>query len=314
MIKHYLKLIGWPYLVLLVLAQYVIKYGFLEPFAESHGVVTMLSPIQFTLLVLASVCIAAAGYITYLIHTLEAETINQPKQVIINEHISEDFALTLFVILNFVAIGLGFYLAHSVGKSNFFVIFILASALLYVYSTYLKSVAIISAITIGIVTALALLVVPFFELLPTVTKFNKETQLFFFGIILDYSILAALITTIYALVSELKAINGHYNIGMKTLPVILGKDRSNKIVFGISLLPIFAVVFYITAYLFKQTTIVIYTLAFVVAPLIYTSIKLFNAEDNSDYKLINRVLKVVLLALIISLYLYKFIIKPVTDA
>jgi len=74
-------------------------------------------------------------------------------------------------------------------------------------------------------------------------------------------------------------------------------------------IPVGAVIYYIIAYLFKQTLVVGYFLTFVVGPLIYVSIKLLNATQKSYYSHISIVLKLVLLAGMLSLLLYSFILK-----
>ena len=60
---NYLKLIRWKNLLMIALVQILVKYALLLPFYESHGVITTLSPLAFFLLVLATVCIAAGGYV-----------------------------------------------------------------------------------------------------------------------------------------------------------------------------------------------------------------------------------------------------------
>ena len=55
----FLNLIRWKNLLMITLVQLLIKYALLEPF----GVQTSLDPFGITLLILATICIAAAGNI-----------------------------------------------------------------------------------------------------------------------------------------------------------------------------------------------------------------------------------------------------------
>jgi len=305
---HFFKLIRWKNLIMIALMQCLIKYALLLPFYASHGVVTTLNGLAFFLLVLATVCIAAGGYIINDIYDIETDIVNKPEKVIINKYITEKSALTLFIILNVIGVGTGFYLSNGIGKSGFFVIFIIASALLYIYSSYLKQMLLVGNIIVSLVVSLSILLIGIFELLPAITEANRVVQITFFKIILDYAIFAFMINLIRELVKDIEDIDGDYKAGMQTLPIVLGRERANKIVFVLSLIPLFSVIYYVITYLFKQQLVVGYFLVLVIAPLIYISIKLFSAEQKAQYKHISLVLKLVMLTGMLSLLLYKFIL------
>ncbi len=305
---HFFKLIRWKNLIMIALVQYLIKYALLLPFFESHGVFTTLKPLGFAILVLATIFIAAGGYIINDIYDVETDTVNKPDQLIINKYISEKSALTLFIIMNVFGVGLGYYLSNGIGKSGFFVIFIIASALLYIYSSYLKQVLLVGNIVVSLVVSLSILLVGVFELLPALTDTNRVVQITFFKIILDYAIFAFMINLVRELVKDIEDIDGDYKVDMRTLPIVLGRERANKIVFTLSLIPLVSVVYYVITYLYKQPLVVGYFLVLVIAPLIYISIKLFSAEQKSSYKHISLMLKLVMLTGMFSLLLYKFIL------
>lgn len=304
---HFLNLIRWKNLIMIALVQILVKYALLLPFYESHGVITTLSPLAFFLLVFATICIAAGGYVINDIYDIEADKINKPSKVILNTHISEKIALRLFIILNIIGVGIGFYLSNGIGRSGFFVIFFIASALLYIYSSYLKQMLLIGNIIVSFIVALSLLLVGVFELLPVITEINKAAQIEFFKIIIDYAIFAFMINLIRELVKDIEDIDGDHKAGVKTLPIILGRERTTKIVFFLSLIPLFSVTYFVVSELFKQTQIVIYFLVLVIAPLIYVSIKLFSAKQKSHYEHISLILKFIMLTGMLSMLLYQFI-------
>lgn len=305
---HFFKLIRWKNLILIALVQILIKYALLLPFYESYGVTTSLSELAFFLLVFATVCIAAGGNVINDIYDIETDKVNKPESVIVNKHISEKAALNLFIILNIIGVGMGFYLSNGIGKSGYFVIFIIASALLYVYSSYLKQMLLVGNIVVSLVVSLSILLVGVFELLPVINDANREIQITFFKIILDYAIFAFMINLLRELVKDIEDIDGDYKAGMQTLPIVLGRERANKVVFFLSLIPIFSVVYYLITYLYKQTEVVSYFLVFIIAPLIYVTIKLFSAEQKKQYRHISLVLKLVMLTGILSMVLYKYFI------
>jgi len=306
---HFLNLIRWKNLVIIALAQILVKYALLLPFKESHGVSTSLTDLAFFLLILATICIAAAGYIINDIYDLEADKMNRPHSVIIDKHISEKTAFYLFIALNVLGVGIGFYLSNGIGQSGFFVLFFLASALLYLYASYLKRVLLIGNLVVCFVISLSILLVGIFELIPAIDEANRSIQITFFKIILDYAIFAFLINFVRELVKDIEDIDGDYKIGARTLPIVLGRNRATMLVFAISLLPIAAITYYVVTYLFKQVEVVLYFLVLIIGPLIYVSIKLFLAQDKKQFKHISLMLKLIMITGLISTALYPFILK-----
>lgn len=306
---HFLNLIRWKNLLIIALMQYLVKYALLLPFRESHGILISLSDFNFFLLVIATVCIAAGGYAINDVYDIETDKINKPEKLIVNKHITEKNATNLFMALNIIGVGLGFYLANGIGKSGFFAIFFIASALLYIYSSSLKQIAVVGNIVVSIVVALSILLVGIFELVPAINLNNKAVQMTFLNIIRDYAIFAFLVNLIREMVKDLEDIDGDKEADIQTLPVILGKERTNKIVFILSLIPILSITYYVITYLFKQQIVVGYFLILVIAPLIYVSIKLFSAKQKTQYKHISLILKLVMLTGMLSLLLYNFTIK-----
>ena len=306
---QFFKLIRWQNLMMIALVQILIRYALLLPFYESHGVINALTPLAFTLLVIATLCIAAGGCVINDIYDIEADKINKSHKVIVGNSISEKTALIIFIVLNVIGVGIGYYLSNGIDKSGYFVLFFIASALLYLYSSYLKQVLLVGNLVISFIVALSILLVGIFELLPAINDNNRPVQIFFVKLILDYAIFAFMINFIREIVKDIEDIDGDYKVGMQTLPIMLGRDRSTKIVFVLSLIPLFTVVYYVINNLFKQQLLVGYFLIFVIAPLIYITIKLFSAEHKSHYTHLSLVLKLVMLTGMLSMAFYPYILK-----
>lgn len=302
---HILNLIRWKNLVLIILTQALIKYALLEPF----NVLTTLNTLGFSLLVVTTLCIAAAGNIINDIYDVETDNINKPNRVIIGKHVSENVAYNLFFALNIIGVLLGFYLSHSVGKSSFFSIFVIISIALYVYASYLKGTVLFGNILISLLTAMSIIIVGIIDLLPAMIPQNREAQLTFLDLIFDYAVFAFLINLVRELVKDIQDVDGDYKAGMNTLPIVIGRERANKIAFVVSMIPIGAVIYFIVTYWYNHPVAIGYFLLFIIAPLIYATIKIFGASNNFHYKHISLVYKLVMLFGILSLLLYPFLIK-----
>ena len=299
-----LNLIRWKNLLMIALVQYLIKYALLTPF----GVEITLNTFGFSLLVLSTLSIAAAGYIINDIYDVETDLVNKPDKVIIGNSISEKKAYNLFIVFNVIGVLVGFYLSHLVGRSGFFALFVIISGLLYLYASYLKQMLLVGNIVISILVAMSLVLVGLFELLPVVTTQNQETQLTFFKIIFDYAVFAFILNLLREMIKDIEDVDGDYKAGMNTLPIALGRDRASKIIFALSFLPVLLVVYYLATYMYKQLLVVVYFLTTVIAPMIYIIIKLYTADTKKDYSRLSTLFKIVMVFGMLSLLLYKFVL------
>ncbi len=287
---------------MLVLVQLLIKYALLNNF----GAQTALDGLGILLLIIATTCIAAAGNIINDICDVETDLVNKPNRIIIGNFVSEKTAYNLFLGLNIIGVGVGFYLSHRVGKAPFFSLFVIISILLYVYATYLKGTILVGNIVISALVALSVVIVGTFELIPVMTPNNQRLQIVFFKIILDYALFAFLINLLRELAKDIEDIDGDYKAGMFTLPIAIGRERAGYVLTFLSLFPLIGSVFYVTNNLYKQPLSVGYFLLFIVGPLIYSSIKTFSASTKKDMHHISLMYKLIMLFGMLSLLLYLF--------
>ena len=294
---NYINLIRYQNLLFIALVQVFIKYGLFNSF----GVSVFLNTFQFLLLVLATICIAAAGNIINDIYDVEVDTINKPKKVLIGKKISEKNATRLFILLNIIGVSIGFYLSNSIGKPSFAALFIVFSALLYVYASYLKGMFLVGNLVVSALVAMSLLIVALFDLLPSITIENQIVQTVVFKIVLYFAVFAFFITFIREIVKDLQDINGDNKAEMNTLPIVLGRRRTVKIVFTLAAILVFGVVNYMYKHLYNNQTIVLYFLFAIVGPLLYFCIKAWDAKTTKEYAFLSKLLKIIMLLGICSI-------------
>lgn len=297
---NFLNLIRYKNLLLIALVQILIKYGLLE----SWGVNGVLTDFQFGLLVLATLAIAAAGNIINDIYDVEIDTVNKPQRVIVGRRVSETRAYQLFVGLNVLGVALGFYLSNSIGKPGFAAVFIVISALLYMYASYLKGVLFVGNILVSVLVALSLLIVPVFDVLPIINTDETNLTLLSFKVIFHYACFAFVINFIREIVKDIQDINGDKKASLKTLPIVLGRKRATTIVFALGVLLSALVIGYMYIYLYYSQEILLYFLFFIVAPLFYFCVKDWNAERAKEYTFLSFFLKVIMFLGICSVAFY----------
>lgn len=300
----FLKLIRFTNLLFILLCLLLIRYSFFK----STGAALALSDLQYGLLMMANCFLGAAGYIINDLNDVAADKINKPHKLYIGKSISQTHALNWFFFFNIAGVGIGFYLANSIGYPVFSGLFIFTSALLYLYSVYLKNMPLIGSIAVSFLVAGVAALPGIFDLLPAITPENRGRQAMVFSILLDYSFFAFFVNFLRELVKDQEDLRGDQKAGGKSLPILLGISRSNRIIFAIGLIPIAGVVYYLFQYLFEHTLATLYALLLVLGPLIYFQIQILWAKEKKEFSRLSLILKIILFFGFISIGLHPFLI------
>lgn len=293
----YLKLIRYQNLLMLAFMQLIFRYGFFKIQNSSLA----LTDWQYGLLVFSTILIAAGGYVINNIIDQKTDTINKPNSVVVGKKISETLAYNIYIGLTITGVVIGFYLSNIIGKPGFASIFILIAATLYLYATSLKQIMLIGNIIVALLLSVSVIIIGIFDFYPAIRIDNQQQMRLFFSILLDYAIFAFMINLLREIVKDIEDTDGDYNQGMNTLPIIIGKSRTGKIVFGLSFIPLFFILYYINKYLFELRFVTIYLLLFVVGPLIFFTVKMWTATIKKEFHFLSILLKWILLFGILSI-------------
>ena len=293
----YLKLVRYGNLLFIALCLLLIRFGFFR----QYGANTALSNIEFFLLIIAVISIAASGYVINNILDYEADRINAPKRLVIREKISEKAAYNLFFSLNILGVGIGFYISNKIDAPAFSAIFILTSSLLYLYATHLKHIAIAGNLVISMLVGLVVLLPVIFDLYPEITSENIENQHMLFDTLLYYSLFAMLLNFIREIIKDQEDINGDYKTQSNTLPLLIGQKRTNMFVFIFCLVFLIFSVIFLGEDLYHSTKAVVYALFFIIAPLLALVAGILKAKSKKDYSKFSLILKCMLFFGLLSL-------------
>ena len=292
----FFKFIRYKNLLLIALTQILVHYGFLK----ALNLPTALSHFNFALLLIATVLIAAAGYVINDINDVVSDRINKPTKTYIPSSFSESFAFTIYLALNIAGVGIGFRMCYSVDLTNFATLFVLISALLYVYANFLKQLIIIGNLVVSIAVASSIFIVIIFDMLPLLNRFQQEliTPM---SILRDYGIFALMLNFLREIIKDIEDTNGDHAAGIQSLPIVLGLERTAKLSAYIAVIYIFTILGYIYAYLQANVWTSIYLVAAVVVPLVFFCIKARYADKQIHYTFLSKLLKLIMLLGIVSL-------------
>lgn len=303
----FLKLIRYQNLLMLAFMQLIFRYGFLK----LQNVPLALAEWQYGLLVLCTVLLAAAGYVINDIFDQDTDIENKPKDVIIGKKITEAKAYNIYAALNITGVAIGFYLSNVILKPGFAVIFILIAATLYIYATSLKQMLLLGNIIVALLLSFSVVIIGIFDLYPVIDQENQAIMANLFSILLDFALFAFMINFMREIVKDLEDIKGDSNQGMKTLPIVLGMDKTSKLASILALIPTVFLLVYINNYFMANNLLIttIYAFVFVVGPLLFFSIKIWSAKTKKEFHKLSLLLKWILFFGIISIAIITLNIK-----
>lgn len=286
-LSAFLNVIRWKNLLLILYIQLVIKFLFFPYFLVN----TQLSTVQFSFLVIAILCITAAGYIINDIFDVKADKINKPNKVFVTTVIAKETAKKWYLYLNSAGIILGVFISLSIKKPTLSFVFIGAALLLYFYSKKLKSLPLIGNLVVSFLVTINVLMLAIFDL-------NNSTKTsdynFVISAVLIISFFAFFINLIREIIKDIEDINGDYKLNMNTLPILIGRYRTQYFVTILQVIFIIILVYFITKFRSTYKIIALYTLFFSVIPMLYITFKTPKLKSKKEFHQISVLLKIVM--------------------
>ncbi len=282
---------------MIALMQLIILFGFLK----LQNIEVALAIWQYFLLITATVCIAAGGYIINNIFDVNTDLNNKPNDVLVGKSITETLAYNLYVTFTLIGVCIGYYLSNVIFKPSFLLFFIIPSALLYIYATSLKQILLVGNIVVAGLLSFSIIIIGIFMIIPATDLENKKAMTTVLSVLFDFAIIAFIINFIREIVKDLEDIIGDKNQQMQTLPIVLGSSKTLKLVFVLSFIPIICILYYVYNYLFQLQYATIFILGFLVGPMLYFSIKIWSAQTKKDFHQLSNVLKLIIFFGIISI-------------
>ncbi len=306
LIPAFLKLIRWPNLVFIALTQILFFYCIL-PFVYKGVITTGLSSGIFYLLVFASICIAAAGYIINDYFDLNIDLVNKPSKLIIEKYISRRWAMVFHLCLSLTGLAISFYAGYKL--KNIYIPFfnLLSIAGLWFYSTTFKQKLLIGNVIISILTAWVILVITTAEYK---IRHNPVDNSYIISRLLKVSFLYAgfafIISLIREVVKDMEDIEGDVKYGCKTMPIVWGIPVS-KVFAGVWLVVLAGGVAILQFYVLQLGwwLSAVYCVLLIIIPLLLILQKLYMAQRASHFSRLSSAIKMVMFTGIVSMIFFR---------
>lgn len=294
----FLKLIRIENLLIIVLTQCCIQYVVLDDLIKF----THFNNFLFSISLLSTVLIAAAGYIINDYFDVKTDKINRPNTVVLDVVIKRRWAMVLHIVFNSLGLLLGIYLALKCHHLKLALFQLSSILLLWFYSTHFKKQLLVGNIVVSCLTATIPLMPLFYNYYytPEISSMLLQTsggliKLAFYGVI-GYSLFAFLTSLAREVIKDMEDFNGDAQTGCKTMPIVWGIVTSKVFVFFVIIITI-GMLLLVSLYFLKLHALFsfYYILVLTVVPLLAIIFMIIKAKSNKDFKLVSILLKFVML-------------------
>lgn len=266
-------------IAIIVLAQYLAAIFIFSPDLSLKDVVFNL---DLYFIVLATICVIAAGYIINNFYDSKKDFINKPIKSKIDNIVSQRIKLNIYFFLNFIGVIFGFLVSWR--AALFFAIYIF---LIWLYSHKLKKYPLT-----GLFSASILSILPFFAVFIYYKNFSD--------IIFTHAAFLFFVLMIRELLKDLENIKGDIVQNYQTIPVKYGEHFTKLLITLLVLLTMNPIYFLLK---YPEVGMMKYYFYFVGIVFFLFLIFLWKANTKKDYFLLHNSIKLIIVIGVLSLML-----------
>lgn len=308
-LKAFLQLIRWPNLLFIAITQLMFHFFVVVPSAtgEVHNFPLRLTTPLLLILCLASVLIAAGGYIINDYFDVNIDQVNKPHKIVIGKYISRRHALLQHMLLSGIGVLLTAVVAYQLGNWLLVLANLGCTMLLWYYSTNYKRQLLVGNVLISAMIAWVILVmlvaeVPGWWTGELITDSEKATVARLTRIGLLYAGFAFVINLIREVVKDLEDMEGDRREGCTTMPIRWGVPATKVFVgMWMLLLAIALVITQIYVIFFEWWYSAVYIIVLVVLPLLHAFQRLTVAHSMAHFAALSKRIKWIMLFGILSM-------------
>ena len=303
LIAAFLKLVRLPNLFFIALSQSLFQFCIYYPMYK--GVIPSNDLLHFIFLSLASLLIAAAGYIINDYFDINIDEVNKPDKMVVDKVISRRWAIAWHFILNSAALILTVLALPFLQKWYLILANMFCMALLWFYSTSFKRKLLIGNIVISLLTAWTILII-FFSKVNLADAVHPLHHRFFQRAIL-YAGFAFIISLIREAIKDMEDMPGDAKYGCRTMPIVWGVTVA-KVYVAVWLAVLVAMIIIVMVYMLQLQwwLPVAYCAAAIILPLVIVLLKLKRSSTPAHYHQLSTVTKLVMFTGILSMIFFYF--------
>jgi 4-hydroxybenzoate polyprenyltransferase len=305
----FLRLIRAKNLLIIALLQCLLRYLLVLPILDFYGLEPVMSNARFILLLVATLSLAASGYVINNYFDVKTDIINRPGKVVVGKVFSRRVVLLWHVVFTILGMFSGLLLAYFTRKENYALMFILIPGLLWYYSTTFKKQILIGNLVIAFLTALVPYFVVSLEFASMARVYgaevlSSEACSAAWSWVSGFAFFAFVTTLGREIIKDIEDVKGDREAGCKTLPIEMGESYTKTVVLAINITTVVAlgVVWFVVPELRNSTLTLGYFVVLLAIPYAILSYTLLKASKPQDYHRASQISKLIMLAGILYVF------------
>jgi 4-hydroxybenzoate polyprenyltransferase len=305
----FLRLVRTLNLVFIAFTQLLFLYCVVIPVFRQANMPLVIPIYQFVLLAIASVLIAAGGYIINDYFDLNIDQVNKPRRLVVEKIIKRRWAIVWHWVLSAAGILLSTYVAWKIRVWWLAPANLCCVIALWFYSTTFKRKLLSGNIIISLLTAWTVMVVGFmvhYKVIKTPGLYGLVEASKIMRITFLYAGFAFIISLIREVIKDIEDMAGDQKYGCRTMPIVWGVNVS-KVFVGTWIIVLVAALIIVQAYVltFEWWGSALYCVLLIIIPLLYILRKLYTAQASREFHHISGWVKLVMLTGIVSMIFFK---------
>lgn len=303
--KSFFKIIRPVNLVIMAVMLLLVRYAIFQPIFAQNNLTGLMPGWQFLLLVTATLCIGAGGYVINDVLDIEIDRINKPGKQVIGTKISEATGNRYHTYLTGTGVAAGIAFSYMAGNVYLSVLFVIIPTALYYYSYKYKYLPAAGNIVVALLAALVVMIYWLFEFYHLKSKpelFIDASRSFLQlnRFVLAFAFFAFMTTLIREMIKDAQDIEGDRRFGCRTIPVLAGIPATRYILVALEILTIAAVAWF-QIHLFTCCRNMALFLIITQALMLYSIIRTLTASTRNDFSRLSFLYKIIMLAGMLSL-------------
>lgn len=318
--KSFFALVRWKNLLIIAFTMIAMREFIFVPVFKYYGLSLVFPIYGFYCLVLATILVAASGYVINDYYDMRTDRINKASKMIVGTKISRRKAIGIHLWLNVVAVVAG--IVATIAFKHFWLILIIiaASLFLWLYSLKLKNSIFWGNLVIAILTGVTPLLIGICEYVAVEDSLENwdinhiRAVKMSVQVVVAFSIFAFIYTLIREIIKDCEDISGDKKNNITTMPVAIGLKKTNFIIAAISVVALLVVagawyVYLSKTDIFKYCSIAaIYLHIFILVPTLYLIVRSLIGTSKTKYTRLSILAKIIMVFGLIFTLLFSYII------
>ena len=299
-----MRLVRWSNLLFLAALVWLMEKWVAVPILDKPAFGEQLPWYMLCLLILATVFIAAGGYVINDYFDVKIDRINRPDEVVVTRTVSKPAAMRLSMVLSGIGIACGIAIAVMLRSLTLGIIFVLIPGLLWFYSSSYKRLFVVGNVIIALLAGLTPMVVAMSNV--AILQLRYATIIPYTSLPHDlytwlggFALFAFLLTWIREIIKDMQDQMGDRELECHSMPVVWG-DNWTKVFVSCLIVLTLAIIGHLWYHILPFPTgwssfSTRYIALGIVTPLLGVLGLLWAAKIPSDYKTCQQLVKFTML-------------------